>query len=73
MSKPVGADEPEVMDVMVRSFVTAEPEDTLGELAERLSAADAGSALVVEYGRLRLEVVSLSGLGVREVRAWLVD
>jgi CBS domain containing-hemolysin-like protein len=28
---------------------------------------------VVEYGRLRLEVVSLSGLGVREVRAWLVD
>jgi CBS domain containing-hemolysin-like protein len=28
---------------------------------------------VVEYGRLRLEVASLSGLGVREVRAWLVD
>jgi CBS domain-containing protein len=52
MSNPVGADEPEVMDVMVRSFVTAEPEDTLGELAERLAAADAGSALVVEYGRL---------------------
>ncbi len=28
---------------------------------------------LVEYGRLRLEVTSLSGLGVREVRAWLVD
>lgn len=28
---------------------------------------------VVEYGRCRLEVLSLSGLGVREVRVWLVD
>jgi CBS domain containing-hemolysin-like protein len=28
---------------------------------------------VVDYGRLRLEVASVSGLGVREVRAWLVD
>jgi CBS domain containing-hemolysin-like protein len=28
---------------------------------------------VVEYQRLRIEVLSLSGLGVREVRAWLVD
>ena len=28
---------------------------------------------VVEYGRLRLEVTALSGLGVREVKAWLVD
>jgi CBS domain-containing protein len=32
--------------------VTAEPEDTLGELAEHLAAADAGSALVVEFGHL---------------------
>jgi acetyl-CoA synthetase len=39
-------------DVMARRFVTAEPADTLGELAEHLAAADAGSALVVEYGRL---------------------
>lgn len=39
-------------DVMVRRFVTAEPEDTLGELAEHLADADAGSALVVEFGRL---------------------
>ena len=28
---------------------------------------------LVEYGRLRLEVTSLSGRGVGEVRAWLVD
>jgi CBS domain-containing protein len=45
-------DEPTAGEVMVRRFVTAAPEDTLGELAEHLSAADAGSALVVEFGRL---------------------
>jgi CBS domain-containing protein len=39
-------------DVMSHTFVTAAPEDTLGELAEHLAAADAGSALVVEFGRL---------------------
>ncbi|HEY7017848.1 MAG TPA: CBS domain-containing protein [Gaiellaceae bacterium] len=52
MSERVATDEPQAMDIMVRSFVSAAPEDTLGELAERLAAADAGSALVVEYGRL---------------------
>jgi CBS domain-containing protein len=45
-------DEPCAADVMARKFVTAAPEDTLGELAEHLAAADAGSALVVEFGRL---------------------
>jgi CBS domain-containing protein len=39
-------------DMMARTFVTATPEDTLGELAERLADADAGSALVLEFGRL---------------------
>ena len=39
-------------DLMARTFVTAAPEDTLGELAEHLAAADAGSALVLEFGRL---------------------
>jgi CBS domain-containing protein len=39
-------------DVMVRTFVTAAPEDTLGELAEHLAEADVGSALVLEFGRL---------------------
>ena len=37
---------------MSTHFLSAAPEDTLGELAERLAEADAGSALVVEYGRL---------------------
>jgi CBS domain-containing protein len=39
-------------DLMSRTFVAAAPEDTLGELAEHLAAADAGSALVLEFGRL---------------------
>jgi acetyl-CoA synthetase len=39
-------------DVMSRHFVSAASEDTLGELAEKLAEADAGSALVVEYGQL---------------------
>lgn len=39
-------------DLMSRTFVAAAPEDTLGELAEHLAEADAGSALVLEFGRL---------------------
>lgn len=37
---------------MTREFVEVAPEDTVGEVAERLAAADTGSALVVSYGRL---------------------
>jgi CBS domain-containing protein len=33
-------------------FVAAEPSDTLGEIAEKMREADAGSALVIDYGRL---------------------
>jgi len=51
MSEPVTTGELLAGDVMSRHFVTAAPEDTLGELAERLAKADAGSALVVEFGR----------------------
>ncbi len=39
-------------EVMARTFVSVAPEDTLGEVAEKMAAADAGSALVVEFGRL---------------------
>jgi CBS domain-containing protein len=52
MSIDATTDELTAGDVMVRRFVSAAPEDTLGELAERLAAADAGSAVVVEFGRL---------------------
>jgi CBS domain-containing protein len=38
-------------DVMT-AFVAAEPSDTLGEVAERMREANAGSALVLDYGRL---------------------
>ncbi len=52
MNAGPGTDELCAGDVMSRRFVSAAPEDTLGELAERLAAADAGSALVIEFGRL---------------------
>jgi len=41
-----------VDDVMAKEFLTVEPEDTLGEVAERMHVRDAGSALVTEGGRL---------------------
>jgi CBS domain-containing protein len=46
------ADELCAGEVMTRTFVAVAPEDTLGETAERLAASDAGSAVVVEFGRL---------------------
>lgn len=39
-------------EVMTHSFLAVAPEDTLGEVAERMAEADTGSALVTEYGRL---------------------
>jgi len=41
-----------VADVMSSDPIVVAPEDTLGEVAERMSDVDAGSALVAEYGRL---------------------
>jgi CBS domain-containing protein len=41
-----------VDDVMVGDPLIVAPEDTLGEIAERLRERDAGSALVCDYGRL---------------------
>jgi CBS domain-containing protein len=52
MTDRLATDELRAGDVMSRHFLSVAPEDTLGELAERLAEADAGSALVVEYGRL---------------------
>jgi CBS domain-containing protein len=42
----------EVSEVMTHRFLAVAPEDTLGEVAERMAAEDVGSALVVDYGRL---------------------
>ncbi len=41
---------------VMTGFVAAEPSDTLGEIAEKMREADAGSALVVDYGRLRRDL-----------------
>lgn len=41
-----------VADVMSGDLLVVAPEDTLGEIAERMSDADAGPALVADYGRL---------------------
>jgi sulfide:quinone oxidoreductase len=41
-----------VDDVMAVDLLVVAPEDTLGEIAERMRERDAGSALVCDYGRL---------------------
>jgi sulfide:quinone oxidoreductase len=43
---------PTVEGVMVTDFLTVEPEDTLGEVAERMQRQHTGSALVTESGTL---------------------
>src|SRR3712207_2881642 len=43
---------PDLADVMKRDFVGVAPEDTLGEAAEKMRAADTGSAVVRDFGRL---------------------
>ena len=41
-----------VGEVMSTGSLVVAPEDTLGEVAEKMRAADLGSALVADYGRL---------------------
>jgi CBS domain len=41
-----------VAELMSRDFVSAAPEDTVGETVEKLAARTADTALVVDYGRL---------------------
>ncbi len=41
-----------IADVMRRDYVTAAPEDTLGETAQKMVDASAGSAVVKDFGRL---------------------
>jgi len=45
-------DAPRVGELMAPEPLFVEPEDTLGEVAERMRATDSGSALVTEWGRL---------------------
>ncbi len=39
-------------DAMRREYVTLAPEDTLGESAEKMRAAETGAAVVKDFGRL---------------------
>ncbi len=43
---------PQLSDVMRREPIEVAPEDTLGEVAERMSAANVGAVIVKDYGRL---------------------
>jgi CBS domain-containing protein len=43
---------PHLSDVMRRELIEVAPEDTLGEVAERMSAANVGAVVVKDYGRL---------------------
>jgi sulfide:quinone oxidoreductase len=47
-----GGDGPTAADVMSTEPLLVAPEDTLGEVAERMRERDTGSALVADYGRL---------------------
>jgi CBS domain-containing protein len=39
-------------DVMRTEFITVAPEDTLGEVAERMTALNVGSVVVKDFGKL---------------------
>jgi len=43
---------PKIADVMRAEFVEVAPEDTLGEVAERMTAAGVGAVAVNDHGRL---------------------
>ena len=43
---------PTLSDVMRSEVIDVAPEDTLGEVAERMSAVDVGAVIVKDYGRL---------------------
>lgn len=43
---------PSIADIMRPEFVEVAPEDTLGEVAERMTALDMGAVAVKDFGRL---------------------
>jgi len=43
---------PTLADVMRAEVIEVAPEDTLGEVAERMSAVNVGAVIVKDYGRL---------------------
>ena len=43
---------PQLSDIMRPELIEAAPEDTLGEVAERMTAVNVGAVIVKDYGRL---------------------
>ena len=43
---------PRLADIMRSELIEAAPEDTLGEVAERMTAVNVGAVVVKDYGRL---------------------
>ena len=43
---------PTIADVMRSEFIEVAPEDTLGEVAERMNAINVGAVVVKDFGRL---------------------
>ena len=43
---------PTLGEIVKPTFITVAPEDTLGEVAERMSARNVGSVVVKDFGRL---------------------
>ena len=43
---------PTVADAMRHEFITVAPEDTLGEVAERMTAVNVGAVIVKDFGRM---------------------
>ncbi|WP_414652971.1 CBS domain-containing protein, partial [Gaiella sp.] len=43
---------PQLSDVIRPEPIEVAPEDTLGEVAERMSGANVGAVIVKDYGRL---------------------
>ena len=73
---------PTLADVMRAEVIEVAPEDTLGEVAERMSAVNVGAVVVKDYGRLigiLTERDMLKAMAARvhtseaRVRQWLTE
>ena len=43
---------PQLVEIMRPDLIEVAPEDTLGEVADRITAVDVGAVVVKDYGRL---------------------
>jgi CBS domain-containing protein len=73
---------PRMSDIMRPELIEAAPEDTLGEVAERMNEVNVGAVIVKDYGRLigiLTERDMLKAMGARvhtseaRVRQWMTE